>query len=46
VGVKTDIPFYTRSGEIRLKDNRGCKRCTSVHCRSNVPFKGRVMYMN
>ncbi len=41
VGVKTDIPFYTRSGEIRLKDNRGCKRCTSVHCRSNVPFKGR-----
>ena len=24
----------------------GCKRCTSVHCRSNVPFKGRVMYMN
>ena len=41
VKVMTNIPYYDRSGQIRFKENRGCKRCTSVICRSEHPFKGR-----
>ena len=41
VDVRTNIPFRTREGHLRFKDNRGCKRCTSDTCRSAFPFKGR-----
>jgi len=41
VDVRTNIPFRTRQGHLRFKDNRGCKRCTSDTCRSAFPFKGR-----
>ena len=41
VSVRTDISFRDRSGRLRYKENRGCKRCTSATCKSEVPFKGR-----
>ena len=41
LSVRTDIPYYDRSGRIRFKENRGCKHCKSDTCRSEFPFKGR-----